>query len=278
MSGVKTNLAFKITNWCNLQCRHCCENSGPNQSQHLMELDKIKKYMGEFRTIPIDKDSVVSFTGGEVMTPYFIGDEKYIQDCIKIAFNNGFTPALKTNGVWGANEPLRYRILAGIVDTAISSNKLVEMDISVDRFHNNFGAVAEILNTVLKEPILAQHLVITLQGLYKNSAMAARDLYMALLSHHIDISVKNDTANCVLLTNGSHDLQVYYNFNQAIADFGRAAENKLGTFKLTGKSDIFGDCVMIDADDRLRLNVTRAIKIKGRPLDVCIQKLKEKTK
>lgn len=30
--NTELSLSFKITNWCNLRCAHCCEYSGPTES------------------------------------------------------------------------------------------------------------------------------------------------------------------------------------------------------------------------------------------------------
>ena len=278
MSGTKTNLAFKITNWCNLQCRHCCENSGPNQSPRLMNLDKMKKYLDEFNALPIEKYDSLVFTGGEVMAPYYHGEQKYIPKCLKMAIDANMLPILKTNGLWGNDKALKDKIFSDIESVAYNAGKLIAMDISVDRFHNNLGAVANIINDVVRNSELGFCLALTIQGIHKNSTHAVYDLYSALLTRGIRPYSRARQDDSILLTDGQSLYPLYYNFKQSVANTGRARANKLGKFELTGKADIYGDCVMIDGNDVLRLNNVRGAAIHNRPIGEVIQQLKNKEK
>ena len=271
----KICLAFKITNWCNLCCAHCCEKSGPEHQPNLMDLDKMALYLSEFNALPIEKYDTVALTGGEVMAPYYSYDDTYIPSALQIIFNENMTPCLKTNGVWGNDENLMNRILASITDIAGENDKKVMMDISLDRFHKNFGAVANIYRSLLHNPTCTKYITVILQGIKDNSMHAFYDLFMALSGHGI-INDKDISGRFV--TDGTNRYPIIYNFNQAIADIGRARANKLGTFKLTGQSDIYGDCIMIDAKDRVRFNHINALVMDGQPLGDCIKILEQKSK
>lgn len=276
MSVAKANLAFKITNWCNLSCQHCCENSGPDKSPRLMDLDKMSQYLAEFNALPIEKYDTLVMTGGEVMSPYYHNNDTYIQQCIDIAFHGGMLPVLKTNGIWGKNPKLKNKIFTDIADIAYAKNKLVAMDISLDRFHDNLGAVADIINVLVREPAIGYCIATTLQGIYKNSTHAVHDLYSALLTRNIKI-VGNDSQNKIILLSDDNNLYpLYYNFNQSIANVGRARTNKIGVFNLSGRPDIYGDCIMIDNNDVLRLNNVRGAKIDGRPILDVIRQLQQR--
>lgn len=274
MSVKKTNLAFKITNWCNLQCAHCYENSGPDQSPRLMNLDKMAYYLDEFNALPLAKSDVVAITGGEVMSPYYHNDTTYIPMCLDIAHHGGMLPVLKTNGVWGGDTKMRNTVFSSVADVAYANGTLVAMDISIDRFHNNLGATTNIIDALVKNPVLGYCIVLTLQGIHKNSSHAIYDLISALLTRNIRIASRDVKDKTLLLSDGKNFYPVYYNFDQSVANIGRAHKNKLGVFELTGKPDIFGDSVMIDHNDVLRLNLVRGTKINGRPIGDVIQQIK----
>lgn len=272
---MKTCLAFKITNWCNLRCAHCCEKSGPEHQPNLMDLDKMAMYLEEFNALPIEKYDIVALTGGEVMAPYYYCDYTYIPLSLQVAFDENMTPCLKTNGTWGNDENLMNRILASITDIAGENDKKVMMDISLDSFHKNFGAVANIYRTLLNNPTCAKHIDVVLQGIKNNSMHNLYDLYMALSSYGI---IKGEDILGQFITDGTNRYPINYNFNQAIANIGRARANKLGTFNLTGQPDIYGDSIMIDRNDRLRLNLVNCMAMGTKPLGECLQILKEKSK
>lgn len=271
----KTGIAFKTTNWCNLSCAHCCEKSGPEHQPNLMDLDKMALYLSEFNALPIEKYDTVALTGGEVMAPYYSYDDTYIPSALQIIFNENMTPCLKTNGIWGNDENLMNRILSTITDVAGDNGKKVIMDVSLDRFHKNFAAVAKIYRSLLNNPTCAKYITVVLQGIKNNSVRSFYDLFMASSGYGIiwgkDISGQ-------YITDGVSRYPIIYNFNQAIANIGRARANKLGTFNLTGQSDIYGDCIMIDAKDRVRLNHINALVMNGRPLGDCIKILEQKSK
>ena len=107
----KISFAIKNTNWCNLNCAHCCECSGPNVVPNFMPLDKVERYIGEFCAMPLPKWEYMVFTGGEAMAPYLLKRYEYMPQCLEFAGRAGFAPFVKTNGVWGADGWLRRRIL-----------------------------------------------------------------------------------------------------------------------------------------------------------------------
>lgn len=247
-----------------------------------MDLSKMRDYLVEFNSLPIEKYDTVAFTGGEVMAPYYLHDansidrDQYIPACAYIAIENGMTPVFKTNAVWGRDIDLMYKMFRGFNTVVRLTGQRINLDISLDRFHANIDAIANILDNILANPEFAHSVNITFQGLHRNSSQATNDLTMALYAH--DIKTYVGTRYGKILTDGTHYYPVQYNLRQAIADVGRATDNKLGTFKLTGQPDIYGDFVMIDSDDYVCLNMTHKMKIDGRPLGECIQLLKEKSK
>ncbi|MBP3545204.1 MAG: hypothetical protein J6J82_02755, partial [Alphaproteobacteria bacterium] len=128
----KISFAIKNTNWCNLRCAHCCENSGPNVAPDIMPLKYVEKYIAGFNDMPLPKWEHMVFTGGEAMAPYFHKRTEYIPQCLEIAASYGMVPFVKTNGVWGMNEELRHRILRDFANVAYRQDKMMSMDISVD--------------------------------------------------------------------------------------------------------------------------------------------------
>ena len=71
-------LSFKITNWCDLNCAHCCENSGPKRPGRFLPLEKTEKYLNEFKELPYNLSEYVVIGGGEGLSPYLFDNFDYI--------------------------------------------------------------------------------------------------------------------------------------------------------------------------------------------------------
>ena len=164
----------------------------------------------------------------------------------------------------------------GIYSTSVINNIQPVAHILTLTIHRQRFTVADIINVLVREPAIGYCIATTLQGIYKNSTHAVHDLYSALLTRNIKI-VGNDSQNKIILLSDDNNLYpLYYNFNQSIANVGRARTNKIGVFNLSGRPDIYGDCIMIDNNDVLRLNNVRGAKIDGRPILEVIEQLQRR--
>ena len=263
----KISLAIKNTNWCNLKCAHCCECSGPNITPNIMPLSNVEKYIGEFNAMPLPKWEHMVFTGGETMAPYFHGRMEYIPQCLEIASSYGMVPFVKTNGVWGTNEELRHRILRDFANIAYRQNKLMSLDISVDRFHKNIPAVCNILNDVVRSDYLAPAVRISLAGLNDTKSYKAfTNLIRALREKGLGVNFNPDLEFTISVPD-VRAMRVFYDFNIAISNIGRAADNNLGNYVPDGRTNILdGNCLQIDNNDIARLNYKYSTAVNGRSL------------
>ncbi len=273
MQNYKFNLALKITNWCNLNCAHCCEHSGCNNPQKLMPIDKITHYMTEFQKLPYDKYEHLVFTGGEVMSPYYHGDYAYIPQCLDIAYRNGYVPFLKTNAVWGGDDILRNRVLNDVVKMAYKHQTLASFDISLDEFHNNFDEVSTLVRNILSQAEVANAIRISLVGLNTTkSKFRLAKLFNELRKHDMNPHVIDYMT--IAVNTGQNWVQIYYDYDASIHREGRAADNKIGTQVSDGTPDAQGTCCLVlDNNDNAILNYKWHEPISGRPLNKVVSSL-----
>ncbi len=266
----KTNLALKITNWCDMACRHCCERSGKNVAPNFMPIEKVRGYLGEFRGMNIPKFEHLVFTGGEVMAPYYHNERNYIPQCLTVTTDNGFVPFIKTNGMWGGNKDLRTWILDDMANAAYHSQVLTSLEFSVDEFHNNVAQVANIIEQVVKDPVLRPAVRLSLVGLdTPESKNRFVDLMVQVGARGVRFDVLDRMTMALGCKGASHDndVLVCFDFNTPVARLGRAADNKIGVPTVTGLPDpVTGNCLQITNDDVAVLNYKWREHVNGRPL------------
>ena len=278
-SCYKFSFAIKNTNWCNLKCAHCCECSGPDVVPNIMPLSKVEKYIAEFSALPLPKWEHMVFTGGEAMAPYFHNRMEYIPQCLNIASSYGMVPFVKTNGVWGMDEDLRHRILRDFANIAYKQNKLMSMDISVDRFHKNTPAVCNILNDIVRSDYLAPAVRISLVGLNDTkSRQELINLVYALRSKGLSVEFQNDGEFLVGVPN-MYSIKVFYEYQIPVMNIGRAIENNLGKIAPDGHPNLIeGHCFQIDNQDIAKLNYVHSTPVNGRPMLDVVKELMQKVK
>ena len=275
----KVSFAIKNTNWCNLNCAHCCECSGPHIEPNIMPLSKVEKYIAEFSGMPLPKWQEMVFTGGEPMAPYFHERMEYIPQCLNIASSYGMVPFVKTNGVWGNDEELRHRILRDFANVAYKQNKMMSMDVSVDAFHNNTVAVCKVLNDVVRSDYLAPAVRVTLCGLNDvRSHVSFANLISALQNSGLDVEIQQNGQLLISIPN-VRAVSVCYDVDTNIGNVGRAAENNLGRFVPDGRPNFTeGHCLQIDNNDVAKLNYKYATPVAGRPMLDVVKELMSKVR
>ena len=116
------SLGFLYTNKCNLSCRHCCNESGPNGNDKLAEeaaADKIR----EAAELGIRK---IVFTGGE---PSLYMDE--IVRLLAVATSCGLASQVVTNGLWRED----VASIESQVET-LKISRVGRIGLSLDAFHH----------------------------------------------------------------------------------------------------------------------------------------------
>ena len=269
------NLHFKITNWCNLHCAHCCEYSTPKQPLNLMPMEKIEKYLCESVNMEIPPHELITIGGGEAMAPYMHGDTDYIPYALDLTFEHGFVPTLKTNGTWGDNDALRAKVLSGIANCAYKSGKLVTLDISVDEFHNNHSCIIKIIKHVLNDSYLCPAIRFCLVGFNTKKSKFALDKIKQDLSR----------AGFQIFTTPIGDWEIYAkdgtgtylinSFDGGIFNLGRAKENRTFTTIHNPNNYIGMDCLQIDNNDNAILNYTYREKIQNRNINEVLSSLRQ---
>lgn len=263
----KVSFAIKNTNWCNMNCAHCCECSGSNIAPNLMPLSKVEQYIHDFNTMPLPRWEYMVFTGGETLAPYYFNRMTYIPQCLEFAAQYNMVPVVKTNGVWGNNDDLRKRILHDFASAAYRHNLLMSMDISVDAFHNNEHAVFNILNDVISSIYLAPAIRITLQSLDdKKSHTKMFNLIQSLDKNDLIVGAP-ENGTVPIEVPQSHMGLIFYDLGPMISKIGRAKKNNLGQTVPDGKPDIqTGHCLQIDNNDIATLNYKHSVPVNGRRL------------
>lgn len=262
MNKDKVSFAIKVTNWCNLKCAHCCENSGSRVAPNIMPLDKVERYVNEFNAMPVPRWQHLVFTGGEAMAPYFMRKNTYIPQCLDIAGRAKMFPFVKTNGMWGANETMRHTILQDCARAAEKNGRMVSLDISIDEFHKNVPEVASIILDIVGSRYLADCVRVSISGLNTEKSRDQLNYLIAFLkARGVEFF---PTQDCIIMAKGVIGTKVICDFNTNIASMGRAASNKLGDAKPDGHPDVMGHCLQIDNDDIATLNYFHKTPVNGR--------------
>jgi organic radical activating enzyme len=260
------NLHFKITNWCDLNCKHCCECSAPTQPLKLFPLEKVEKYMSETASMNTKPNELISIGGGEVMAPYIHNQENYIPNVLDIVYKNGFVPTLKTNGVWGNNDRMRIKILYDIAKCAYKHEKLVTLDISVDEFHNNQSGVVKIISDITTEIALAYAIRICLVGFNTQKSLVVLNNLEQELSKKGFYVIPNEIGDWVIISpDGKNMMFIYNDFTSSIFNKGRAKINNVYTNSGQPNNDGY-NCLVLDNNDMAIYNYKYREQIKNRSL------------
>lgn len=272
---MNTNLtiSLKITNWCNLNCAHCCERSDKNQPTNFMPLAKIDNYLSQSTQMFLHPDQLITIGGGEALAPYMIGDTKYIPSVLDLTYSYGYIPTIKTNGTWGNNDKLRKNILSDIASRAYKYSKLVTMDISVDEFHNNQDGVTKIIYDTLTTPEFCFAVRICLVGFNtEKSANAQQRLKQKLIQRGLDIHQTISGDWIIELPNGD-GVYMYNDFNTPIFNQGRASDNKVFTSTDNPNDNDGFNCLQIDNKDYAIYNYIQREQINNRHLNEVLYSL-----
>ena len=271
MSGVFT-LSLKITNWCNLNCLHCAENSGCHEPLNFMDLKKFEQYIYEFKKLPFKISEHVLISGGEGLAPYLFGQPDYIPTALRYIQSANFVPTIKTNGVWGKRYDIRMQILKDLAKCAYDSGNLVTLDISVDEFHNNITSVANVIASALSSDDIMYGVRICLVGFYTfKSINALSKLWQELIYRDLYIDFLSD-GNWGVYNSRGTGFQVIVDYHNAVFDLGRAKQNNVYT--VSGFPKLQNEnCLIIDNNDIVTLNHVYSEKIAGRKTQNVIETL-----
>lgn len=270
------SLCLKITNWCNLNCAHCCENSGSKEPLNFMPLEKFEHYIYEFKKLPFKKSDYVVIGGGEGMAPYLFHKNYYIPAALSYINGAGYIPTIKTNGLWGAQDDVCMDALRNLALVAELSGVLSSLDISIDEFHNNINEVANIFSKALSNEHIMSGVRISLVGFNTVKSMEALyNLKNKLISRNLCVEGLPEGDWGVYNERGM-GFRVLLDYHNAIFDWGRAKQNKVYT--VTGKCDFPDEiCLTIDNKNNATMNCLYTEPIGSRKLSDVITSLYQKT-
>lgn len=271
MYGVLT-LSLKITNWCNLNCAHCCECSGANNPTNFMPLTRAEQYISEFQEVPYHIMQHYTISGGEGLAPYQFGDFDYIPTILSCIYKIDGIPTIKTNGVWGERYNMRVDILKSLANSARTGNKLLTLDISVDEFHNNLKGVANIVADVVQSDYLLPAIRICLVGFNTDGTrnnMAKLRTQLEERELHTEVLPNDDWA---VYRDDNKGMRVVVGAETEIYDLGRAKQNNVYT--ATGDpAGGYVNCLSVDNNNLATLNYLYAEQIAGRNLKCVMDSL-----
>ena len=271
-------LSFKITNWCDLNCAHCCENSGPKRPGRFLPLEKTEKYLNEFKELPYNLSEYVVIGGGEGLSPYLFDNFDYIPNLLHKINSIGGVSTIKTNGVWGNNASVRKLILKDLAIFAHKIGKVVTLDISVDEFHNNTTGVANIFEEILSDEYLAVSIRPTFVGFNTPESAKALSKLKAELTARKILIIQTSRGDLCVYNEDGQGMFVITDYNSEIFDLGRAKKNKVFTHHQTNPGLLQTNCIQIDNNDVVTMNNFYREKIDGRPLNTVIDSLIQKAK
>ena len=267
-------ISFKITNWCNLNCAHCCECSNCHTAPNFMPLEKLDNYLAESRDLPFIPNELICIGGGEAMAPYMHKSMNYIPSALDLIYSYKYVPTIKTNGTWGQDEKLRKQILFDIAAKAYTYNKLVTLDISVDEFHNNLDGVAKIIRDIMLSGELCYAIRFCLVGFNTPASLKTLNCLQQKLQKqgfHIHQTLANDWM--IDAPDADTGIYVCNDYTSNIYDLGRAKQTKV--YNCEYGTDLMrqADCLQIDNEDNAILNYLYREKINKRPLNMVLNSL-----
>lgn len=268
------SFALKITNWCNLNCSHCCENSGCTEPLNFMDLEKLERYVHESKEIPFNVYEGIVITGGEALAPYLFGQPNYIPTALKHIQHAGYVPVIKTNGLWGKRADVRMNILKDMAKSAYASGKLVTLEISVDEFHNNIPLVANIIADSLSSYEIMCCVRIVLAGFNtKKSSMALETLKQELYARDLEVETSSEGDWGIYNKAGKGFNLFLLAYDNFIFNLGRAKQNNIYNMIRLSKSNLVEHCFVVDNNDTAKLDYDCSEKIAGRKIKTVFESL-----
>lgn len=256
-------LSLKVTNWCNLNCAHCRENSGRDAAIKPMPLEKVEDYISQFQELPINLSNRITIDGGEPMLPYFMGDENYIPTVLCLVSKAGATPTIKTNGTWGNTYTNRSTVLKSLAKNAYFVGRPLTINVPVDEFHNNISGVSNIIADVVFSDYLRGALNISVSGFDTiGSVVAYARLRSDLRDREIN-TVDSGNDNLVAYNDDGVGIHVETDYMSGVVRCGRAIKNHVYT---EDNLSTYVNKIQIDNDDNVALNYVARDNIKNRPL------------
>ena len=272
----RVNLALKITNWCNLNCAHCCERSHSKEPFKLMPVDKIERYISEFKDMGVPVWDYVTFTGGEVMAPTYIGHTKYIPTVADICARNDMSACFKTNGLWGNRLIKCDDILKCLSDVAHKYDRQILLDISIDEYHNNLDAAANIVQQIMKSQSLIDAIVVSFIGLNTSASQYKFNEFSNILRNRGFFVGSIDSDGTIMISKDNKSNVMFYDIG-ALSRLGRASDNNLtqhipSSHIRSGDSD----CLEITNNNQAILNYAFTTDIKDKTIAQVYNELKQK--
>lgn len=267
-------LEFKITDWCNLACPHCPENSCTKNPPAFMPLEKIEEYMDEFQELPFNTSKNVAVGGGEGMAPYLFGNEDYIPTVIGVLNKFDKNVTVKTNASWGNTYKYRNPILKSLAKCAYFNNSLITLRMPVDEFHNNISGVSNIIADIVFSGYLLAALRVEIAGFDTIGSVVARSRLESDLGDKEIKMIDSRNDDLVAYDESGSGIHIRTDYVSGVPRLGRAVANHLYTSDETGGG--FVNKLKIDNADNAILNNTVRAKIGDRPLMDVVQGLGEK--
>ncbi|MFH1663735.1 MAG: radical SAM protein [archaeon] len=128
------SFAVSYTNKCNIECRHCIVDCGPDKGEKL-DFERFLLFVGRFKEFGVKSLEV---TGGE---SFLFFDElvKIFSEAKKL----GVSSSLISNGLWGFSEENAERVVSELVGAGLKG-----LYISSDEFHLEFVPAKSVFNIV----------------------------------------------------------------------------------------------------------------------------------
>lgn len=260
-------LSFKITNWCNLNCAHCCECSNSAEKPKFLPLEKMEKYLYESRHMPIQFHELLTIGGGEALAPYMHNNFDYIPTALNMIHKYNYIPTIKTNGTWGVDGIMREKILYDLAGAAYKSGKLVTLDMSVDEFHTNLSGVTNIIYDILSNMQICMAIRVCLVGFNTQKSTNVHNLLKRrLMAKGIEIRTLPNGDWAAFGPDTSCGVLIINSFDTPIYNQGRARENKVYTSIASPNGDGSVNCLQLDNKDMAIYNYIYHEPVKHRPL------------
>ncbi len=243
-----------------------------------MSLHQIDEYLCEFNELPYRLSENVVIGGGEGLSPYLFGNFDYIPDVLSMINSQNGVTTIKTNGVWAADKSRARTILKSLATTAHKMGKLVDLDISIDEFHNNIPAVANLFSEILSD----EYITVAVRPIFAGfktlgSAVALVKLKKELNARKILVEQKSNGDWCVYNEFGT-GIHVPTDYDNEIFDIGRAKNTNVFTYRYQEPGLISVNSLQIDGNDNAILNNFYKTKINGRPLENVVKSLIQRAK
>ena len=263
-------LSLKVTNWCNLNCVHCRENSGRNAAVEQMPLDKVEEHISQFQELPINLSNRITVVGGEPMLPYFMGNENYIPTVICLISKAGAVPVINTNGTWGNTYTDRSAILKSLAKNACFIGRPLTIKMPVDEFHENISGVANIIADIVFSDYLRGTLNIGVSGFDTiGSVVAYARLRSDLQDKEIN-TIDSRNGNFIAYNDDGVGIHIETDYMSGVMRCGRAIKNHVYT---ENNLSTYVNKIQIDNDDNVILNYTAKDRINNRPISTVIDAL-----